>query len=219
MIAALKNRKGFTLTELMVVMAISGVVMAGIYSAYYSQQRSFMIQEQVVAMQQNLRSGMYFMVREIRMAGYDPTGKAGAGIISATADSIRFAKDDNGNGDTNDSNEDITYSLYDFGKNGVNDLGRDTGEGNQPVAENIDALNFVYFDEHGAVLDTPVADPEDIRFVQISLVARTGRGDPEYTNNNVYTNQLGTVIYKAPGDNFRRKLLTAQIKCRNLGLD
>ncbi|MBN1625939.1 MAG: prepilin-type N-terminal cleavage/methylation domain-containing protein, partial [Deltaproteobacteria bacterium] len=102
--------KGFTLIEILVALAISGIVMAGIYSAYYSQQRSYEVQEQQVAIQQNLRAAMYFMEREIRMAGCDPLETANAAILLAGADNIQFTEDisddltedDDGDGDTRD---------------------------------------------------------------------------------------------------------------------
>jgi len=237
MLDMLNNKKAFTLIELLVALAISGVVMAGIYSAYYSQQKSYITQEQVAAMQQNLRAAMYIMPREIRMAGCDPTGSAGAGIQTANTNSITFTlditggesdgKDNDNNGSVDeddekrfsdgfcdDTNENITYSLYTA--DGIQKLGRKSPLTaiNQPVAENIDALDFVYLDANGA----PTATLANIRSVQITLVARTGRGDPGYTNNTSYQNHQGSTIYTAPNDSFRRKLLTAEVKCRNLGL-
>ena len=50
------NEKGFTLVELLVAMVIAAIVMSAIYSVYASQQRSYMTQEQVAAMHQNVRS-------------------------------------------------------------------------------------------------------------------------------------------------------------------
>ena len=234
MIATSINKEGFTLTELLIAMAIAGIVMAGVYSAYSSQQRSYIAQEQVVAVQQNLRVAMYFMEREIRMAGCDPKGSTGAGIRTASPNSIRITMDitggetdglDNdgdsnideadevnfGDGDTNDVNEDVTYSLYTSG--GIQKLGRKKpSTNNQPVAENIDALNLVYLDKD----EKPTITLTEIRSVQITLVARTARGDRGFKNTSVYTNQQGNQIFVAPGDNFRRKLLTAQVNCRNL---
>jgi type IV pilus assembly protein PilW len=204
---------GFTMTELLVAMGISGIVMAGTYSVYHTHQKSYVAQEQVVAMQQNLRAARYFMEREIRMAGYDPTQSAAAGIVTADENSIRVTLDITEDGDTGDADEDITYSLSDSDGDGDNDLERN---GNL-IAENIDALNFAYLDESGTVLATPVASLEDIRSVQITLVARTGRADPGYTNTAAYANQQGTEILPAQNDSFRRRRLTAQLKCRNLG--
>jgi len=202
-----------------VALAIIGVVMAGIYSSYYSQQKSYVAQAEVAEMQQNLRGAMSLMAKEIRMAGCDPTGNANAGIVTASSGSITFTLDTRGtdaddppDGDTTDPNERITYSLYDRNGDGVNDtLGRNTGGGNRPVAENIDALDFVYMDENG----TSTATLSDVRSVQITLLARTGIGDPGFINNATYGNQLGTLIYTA-NDSFRRRLLTTDIKCRNL---
>ena len=214
------KERGFTLTELLVAVALVGIVMAGIYSTYASQQKSYITQDQVAAMQQNLRAAMYYMGREIRMAGCDPTGDANARILNAGPATFSFTLDitdtagtGEPDGDTSDANENITYLLYDPDGDGITDLGRDTGGGNQLVAENIDALDFVYLDANGTI----TATLSDIRSVQVTLVARTGRGDPGYTNTTVYQNQQGTTIYTALGDNNRRRLLTTLIRCRNLG--
>jgi len=70
-----KNQKwltdqGFTLVELLVAMAISLVVMGAIFLTFKSQQDSYIIQDQITATQQNLRSAMYILTRDIQMAGY-----------------------------------------------------------------------------------------------------------------------------------------------------
>ena len=65
-----RQDQGFTLVELLIAMVISLVVMGAIYGTFKSQQDSFIIQDQVTAMQQNLRAGMYVMSRDIQMAGY-----------------------------------------------------------------------------------------------------------------------------------------------------
>jgi len=223
----MRCNRGFTLPELLVSVAIAGIVMSGIYSAYSSQQRSYIVQEQVAAMQQNLRASMDLMEREIRMAAYDPTGGAGAKIITADTAELQFRIDFNGDGDFTtsstppkpDPNEQIRYALkLDADRDGIADgspcsLGRETwGSGLMPVAENIDALNFVYLDKDG----NPTTTLEEIRSVQIALVARTGRGDPRYKDTAIYRNQRGAVVLPQQNDNFRRKLLTAQVSCRNL---
>jgi len=70
-----KNQKwltdqGFTLLELMIAMAISLVVMGAIFLTFKSQQDSYVIQDQITATQQNLRSAMYILTRDVQMAGY-----------------------------------------------------------------------------------------------------------------------------------------------------
>jgi type IV pilus assembly protein PilW len=191
---------GFTLIEILVTMVIVGIVMTAIYSVYASQQKSYLTQEKVTAMHQNLRSAMYYMEREIRMAGCDPTGDSGAGIVTANANLIRFTEDVRGkddtdppDGDTGDAAEDITYSLADADGDGDMDLVRDTQAG-EPVAEriiaeNIASVNFTYLDVDGNITGSLSA----IRFVQISLTAATE-------------------------DNENNSVLTTRIHCRNLGL-
>jgi type IV pilus assembly protein PilW len=220
------NTKGFTLVELLVAMAVSLLAIGAIYSTFLNQFKSYQIQEEVAAMQQNIRAAMYHMQREIRMAGCDPTGLAGAGITAASPTSISFTKDVRGDstgsdpdGATDDANESITYSLSN------NNLVRNTGGGNQTVAENIDALNFVYLD--GASPPAPLAlvsgsipsgNLSQIRSVEITIVARTCRNLKASPNNMVYYNQQGTQIF-AQNDRYSRKRLTAFINCRNLGLN
>jgi len=215
-----QNENGFTLVELLVAMAISGIVMASIGYLYYSQQKSYVAQEQIAAMQQNLRAAMYYMEREIRMAGCDPIQNANSGIITATANSINFTEDIDDDGIIS-ANENITYSLADNDGDGDNDLERN---GNL-IAENIDALDFVYLDGASppVVLDDDGAGNvttsiSQIRSVQVTVVARVDRLDPGYTNTNAYFNQQDLVnpILAAQNDNNRRRRLTTTIKCRNL---
>ena len=61
---------GFTLVELLVTMLLSIVVLAGIGLTYFSQQRSYMVQSQVVPAQQNLRAGLHMISWDARMAGF-----------------------------------------------------------------------------------------------------------------------------------------------------
>jgi type IV pilus assembly protein PilW len=218
-----RNQKGFTLIELLVAMSVAGIVMAGIYGAYYSQQKSFVVQDEMAKMQQNLRAAMFFMAREIRMAGCNPTGGSSAGFVTANANTINFTMDlrgkdpdDPADGDTGDPNENITYALGDSNGDGIVEIVRDTGGGPEPVAESIDALNFVYLDENGA--DITGGSAMAIRSVQITIVARTGRGDPGYSDTTSYRNLQNTEILAPPNDTFRRRTLSTNIKCRNMGL-
>lgn len=203
------NNRGFTLAELLIGLFVSAIVMTTILSAYYSQNKSYAVQEQVAAMVQNLRAAMDIMIREIRMAGYDPTGTANAGIVTANTTSITITQDLDGDGSVA-GDENITYALADSDGDGDNDLERN----NNLIAENIDALDFLYLDE----TNNPTAVPSEIRAVQITMVAKTGRGDRGYVDSVVYTNQQGTGILGPINDNSRRKRLTAEVRCRNMGL-
>jgi type IV pilus assembly protein PilW len=216
-----RNTNGFTLLELLIAMALSIIIMAAIYCTYYSQQKSYLVQEQVAAMQQNLRAATFFMEREIRMAGCDPTRHAGAGISIANATSISFSEDTDGDGNLTK----ITYALF-TDTDGIQKLGRATGPVYVAVADNIDVLNFIYLD--GASPPNVLNDPmtknvlavriPDIRSVEVTVVARTAIEDRTHSDTNDYYNQRGTSILAAPNDHYRRKLLSTSIKCRNQGL-
>lgn len=220
------SNQGFTIVELLVGMVVSLLAMGAVYSTFLSQHKSYLVQDQVAAMQQNLRAAMFYMQREIRMAGCDPYNQAGAGIITANAISFNFSEDVRGDnvgdppdGNLNDPNENITYSL-----NGGN-LVRNTGGGNQVVAQNIDALDFVYLTGASPPVvlnpgggNVPAGSENQIRSVEITIVARTGRALLPSIDNNTYLNQRGTQILGPPNDNLSRRRLTTVIKCRNLGL-
>ena len=211
---------GFTLIEILVALALTGIVLGAIYAAYQSQHKTYITQESVAEMQQNLRAAMYLMVREIRMAGYDPRGTADAGIDSTSnATCIYFTEDANDppDGDTNDANENIKYSLSgnDLRRTTGNSLSCNTTAGDSgTIAENISALNFVYLDADG----TTVVAPENARSVEITIVAQTSRSDPDYTNTFVYSNLRGDWQFDPADDGFHRRHLSTLVKCRNQGL-
>ena len=196
---------GFTLVELLIAMAVGLIVLGAMYGVFTTHNKTFSTQEQVAEMQQNARAAMDMMTREIRMAGYDPLGSAGPGIVIATSSSINFTLDitstsgpDAPDGDTSDPNENITYSLYTA--DGIQKLGRKSSAGavNQPVAEHVQSLEFEYWDASGTITNTVA----DIRRIQVALTVETAKPDPDY----------------APNGGYRTYTLTSGITPRNLGL-
>ena len=197
--------RGFTLIELLIAMGVGLALLGAMYGVFTVHNKTFGTQEQIAEMQQNARAAMDVMTREIRMAGHDPTGSAGAGIVSAASDSINFTLDitstsgtDAADGDTADPNENITYSLYTA--DGIQKLGRKstTTATNQPVAEHVQSLAFQYRDASGATTTTVA----NVRRIQVAITVRTTRPDPDYTPNGGY----------------RTYTLTSIITPRNLGL-
>ncbi|MBW1819763.1 MAG: prepilin-type N-terminal cleavage/methylation domain-containing protein [Deltaproteobacteria bacterium] len=151
---AKKRLSGFTLLELLVAMVIGGFVVGAVFLTHHTQRKTYAAQEQIAAMQQNLRVALFHLERDLRMAGYNPTGRAmGAGFQSISSNSISIAMDIVGNsrhsrpdGHTDDPNERICYALDDNDKDGDLDL-----EKNDWLAvENVEALSFAYaFDNDG----------------------------------------------------------------------
>ncbi len=85
-----KQSAGFTLIEVLVALAIVGIVGIAMSNLLITNQRVYLDQDEVVAMQQNLRSGFDIMVQEIRMAGFAGDADTAAGIIAAGTDSDRL---------------------------------------------------------------------------------------------------------------------------------
>jgi type IV pilus assembly protein PilW len=214
-----RNKNGFTMIELLIAMATTAIISAGVYSVYQSQQKAQLGQKQVIEMQQSLRVALYIMTNEIRMAGYDPDGTNGVGIISAGDGSngnpfvFSFLADDDcidNDGDSSnptvctDPNVDeageiqhIEYDLYDSYADGDTDIGRKVSAGGSrnPIAENIQNLQFVYFDGDGNITATLA----DIRSVKITIEATIDANEKNYFQGN-------------------NRTLTTTIKLRNLGL-
>jgi type IV pilus assembly protein PilW len=236
------HQAGFTLVELMITLLISGIIIAAIYSSYIAQQRTYYAQEQVIEMQQNIRASLESMANEIRMAGFDPTKNSDAAIKAGTnSRQIIFDQDINENG-TLDAGETYTFALggvdadndgvvddIDIDNNGVvdaaNTITRDIGGGAQPIALKIQALEFFYTLKDGStVLNPSNIELPDVRSVQISILAIAGREDTRFTNSMTYypgsnPTASGTGTLWGPfNDNFRRRLLTYNVNCRNMGL-
>jgi type IV pilus assembly protein PilW len=68
---AILNKRGVSLIELLVALAICGIVVAGAYRFFITQTRAYSVQDQVIEAQQNVRLAMEILLKDLRMAGYD----------------------------------------------------------------------------------------------------------------------------------------------------
>lgn len=119
----MKIEKGFTLIEVLVVLLMSSVILSSLMSVFQSQQKSTVVQTNVADMQQTLRAAMDFIVRDIRMAGYDPERSGNFGFEDIGFKNYGGDDDSSGHGylqiswdededGSLDSNELISYSLF-----------------------------------------------------------------------------------------------------------
>jgi len=149
------GQRGFTLIELLVTMVIAGMVIASIYNTFIVQRHTYYVQDQVAAMQQNLRASLVMMQNDIWLAGYDPNPDRTTtcvGIQTAEQGRLQMTMDLNGNGNCDDPNEDVTFGINNaddtepdgVADSGAADLGRDTGGGFQDIATDIQAIGFAY---------------------------------------------------------------------------
>jgi len=173
------GRGGFTLVELLVAIAIGGVLLTATYELLNTNSKLYYSKENTMIMTQDLRASTDFLIREIRMAGCNPTGASGIGFQNDTsATSIHFTIDIDGDGATTGTNEDIEYLIY--SQNGIQSLGRRTGGAVGLVAEYITSLTFNYFDSTGAEFTSfplSTTDLGNIYAVNISITAETPQTD------------------------------------------
>ncbi len=173
------DEKGFTLIELLVALALTAILTVTIGYAFRVQIFTHKRQEVVAALQQNLRTAMFFIENDLRSAGADPTNNATdakgnrAGILEAstgTEDTSGFvqismnrAKDFSKYNATigeskNDKSEILRYLVEPNEKTfKVKSVTYKDGipQGSpQPIAENIIDLKFAYFDKNSAEIAT-----------------------------------------------------------------
>ena len=160
-----QNTKGFTLVELMVTVLVSAFVGGAMFAAFNSQHLSYLNQDDVSAMQSNIRSAMEMIVRDTRLAGYDWNAVIAPGptlfpdtavVVAGSPSLLHMTMDLNADRDVADEEEDIAYGFDlagDADLNGIADAGaaplgrRDANVAAgafQPMAANIQAVAFAY---------------------------------------------------------------------------
>jgi prepilin-type N-terminal cleavage/methylation domain-containing protein len=197
-IARRVSARGFTLFELLVSMLLTSLVMAAAYSIFRLQTHTVNDQSNRLDAQAYARSVLDMMVREIRNAGYNPTGttsgancaggSAGTpGVVTATATSFRFTYDyrgasatDPSDGDCSDADEDIAYAWDTTGCSGG--LGNITRNGSANPLTDCNVTNsfaISYFKQDGTSLTAPVtgANLALIQRVQITLTVQSKNPD------------------------------------------
>ena len=140
------NAKGLTLIELLVGLVLSAIVIAGIYRLFVVQSKAYTVQDQVVEVQQSIRSAMEVLLRDLRMAGYDSdsinskisiTNHVLPGDHTVT---INYEYDDT-------HRHEITYSLVNGNLTRQLTIFPDVGASSsttETILENVDALDFTY---------------------------------------------------------------------------
>jgi type II secretory pathway component PulJ len=82
----LRPVRGIALIELVITIALLGIVAAGVGGAWVKAQEAFFASYESAELQQNVRAALDFMAREIRSAGLDATTCAFDYATTATTD-------------------------------------------------------------------------------------------------------------------------------------
>lgn len=167
------GRAGFTLVEVLLALALTGLASASIFGLYRAHLDAHEINRRLMEDQSRLRAALSLITSHLRSAGYDPTGQAGAGIRSARGAYVYLTRDLGGagggtspDGQLSGPGEHIAFCGYGDGTLGMHSGSRDggscsgSGRGaaghpgggfHQPLADQVAALAFRYFalDEAG----------------------------------------------------------------------
>jgi type IV pilus assembly protein PilW len=190
--------KGFTLIEIMMVIAILSILFGTLYQTFESFNRAYTTESVVAGVQQKTRIAVEFMVQDIRLAGLDPLGTAGAGIIYASTTNIQFSADRDVDGELDDPDfsdgpdaSDLEQMAYTYDGNSLLEMILYDSGGSETRTKLLDSvigLTFIYLDEQeNDLIDytltparVPAGELVDIRTVVISLTAQrpAGRDDP-----------------------------------------
>src|SRR5262249_52766293 len=157
----------------MVSMVVAMLMLAAITNTFIGQSRYYNAQEQINEMQQNARAAIDLMAREIKLAGYDPSGTAISNGIPYSPSQLQLVADLNGDGSTSGIDENVIYT-YDPDNLRIQ---RSSAGTTMTLAENISAFTFDYLDASG---NSTIASAS-IRQIRISVTARTSKPDPNYT--------------------------------------
>ncbi len=178
------NVKGVTLVELLVALIISAIVVAGIYRVFVAQSRAYVVQDQVVEVQQNIRSAMEILLKDLRMAGFNGDNTPCTPSVTPGANTITVFYQKNG------VIRQVTYSVDDtkrLMRSETPPVIPPSEAGGDPILTGVNALNFWYGadpDEDGVVKDTDWKNAADVGTskviaVQVVLVANPAAVNPD----------------------------------------
>lgn len=173
------SKKGFTLIEILVSLAIAGIVMAAAYSLYITFYKQTAAQDLLVEAQQNARAGIELMQKELALVGHRVPSTVNP-IQTAASNSIEFRYIDP-NAIAAEQNLKITYYVEEI--DGVYVLLRQkcvqdanwtgcidiTPSRVVEYLNGANALNISYYDAGGLATATLA----NIRFAKVSLTTVT----------------------------------------------
>jgi|SRR2546429_1688516 len=184
---------GFTLVELLIVLAIFSAVLGTIFSSLSEGQHASQISSEEIEIHQNLQDILSLMTSELRAVGFPPETFYDAaylqkpsthknlvahGLMSIGLQEIRFQGDIDGDNAVDYvryylSGTSAPYSLNRFG-GAIKPDGTLPGGSPQKLADQVESLQFRYFNNSGLeTLNLP-----DVATIEIQLTLRTKHLDP-----------------------------------------
>jgi len=195
----IQNSKGFTLIELLITVAISGIVLLLVTQVFMSTNKMNTIQENVAAVQQDVRAAMDIMSMDIMMAGFDPDPTLHPSLPSDAG----FL---NKGGDDNTDRDSIALKYY-YEGDGTNIIDkcyyydsdkeclriRNGGAVRSLTADDtISKVNFSYTLADGSVATDPTdSQLADIRLVTVEICGKiTGAYKADHTKTYCFSRNI-----------------------------
>ncbi|HVO84542.1 MAG TPA: prepilin-type N-terminal cleavage/methylation domain-containing protein [Syntrophobacteria bacterium] len=224
----MQRNSGFSFVELLVVVAIVGLIMGAIYTVFQTSNRSYVVQDRVVGMQQDARFGVDYIADLLKMAGYDPRGTGSntfgfqysvtwdsntiitgeATVSSVLVKSMAFTVDfDQDGAVAANDNEKVAFRLTTVSSTGVLQVNGTgvlqryrNGTGWETILSGVDVANSSF------------------SYIWDDTTAHLPASTDDMTKIRAVQVTLQMSAPQLYGKTLQQKSYTTQVKCRNLGL-
>lgn len=196
------SEAGFTLTEVLLTMAILAVLSSPLLVVFKQSQSSFLAQTSQSQLSQQMRVAMDQISRTIRQAANEPYAAVGNAVQLVGSGHLQLRTDITGSvaaesGSALDATGDpdgAVSALFEQVSYRHDAGGRrimvDIGNGEAVLVENITSLSFSTFDLSG----NPTTAPDNIARVQVTMVGETATADLEMHQKYALTLQSEVFI-------------------------
>jgi len=195
---------GFSLLELLIVLAVFSFIMGGIFTNLTQSQTRYQFEQEVAEVQQTARNAVDIMEREIKLAGFPIPTYYDSSLNWTSANSERVAAGFITLGATNlvfeaDLLEDGIVDRVQYRLNGTTlerSAQNKTAGGGAPaavyqtLATNVTGLTFSYLNSTGSATTIP----SEVRSVDILFNINTTSVDPQNRNRRTITVQTRAAV-------------------------
>ena len=181
------DRRGFTIVEMLIGIALAGVAATVVFSIFVSTQGMYYDTREIMDAQSDSRITLGMMAQEIRSAGSDANGAAVERLMVCAADTIRMQSDLDSDGIIEgavEPAEDVTW-YYDAG---AEELIRNTLNGPITVMGDVAFFGVNYLDGTGTEIEPlPLssADRNRVRAIEIFMKVRVEEGAYRWWNSTI----------------------------------